>query len=496
MFDRQGANAGTGSLVNQPAATGMGPGKQTLTQNLTAPTSQVPQTEVAGATPAKDPNAQAQAPATNGDVYSDADAQGVKDNWAQNGGETESDTQVKTSQFRSWLQHASAAITNATKLKSNPISTTHANELRTWIAKYDLHEKWRVLSTGAEPEDPGAIPADLPGLALKGAAIGNPPAAYVKAKQYEVTTTDGDKRTYTDHVQSANTKFDTGVGDSGKVGGQAKISDVFDKAGVPAPDPATVKKVFSILSSLEGKFDAINTYDAGYISAGFIQFITGADGKGSLASVLRDMKAKAPADFNTYFHSIGIDVDAKGLVIVDPATGTVLHGAPAVQKAMDDKRLTAAFQAAGAKSNEFQYAQARTAYAQYYVPDKAFSITLSVKDPANPAKKKQVAVSGTYGDILKSEAGKVASVDRGVQHGTGGGHKSGGAAGRFLDACQSVVDKHGLTDSVDVATLALYEAEIVPMMHNRYAESGDKTLSQPAAIPTSTGSKPNAAQQP
>lgn len=467
-----------------PTTAGLGPGKQSLTQQLPVP-------EVAAGTPAPASTA-APGAAANGDVYSAADAKSVQDNWAQHGGEAESDTQVKTSAFRAWLTNASAAIAAAAKQKSNPLTADHANELRTWLKKFDIHEKWRVLSSGQEPEDPGAIPTDLPSLTHGGKALGSPPTAYVKAKQYEVTTVDGDKRTYTDHVQSGNTTSETGVGDAGKVGGEAKIAAVFDGAGVPASDPATVKKVFSILSSLEGKFDAINTYDAGYISAGFIQFITGKDGKGSLASVLRDMKAKSPAEFNTYFHSVGIDVDAKGLTAVDPATGTVLHGEPAVQKVMDDKRLTAAFQAAGAKSNEFQYAQARTAYAQYYMPDKSFTLQLSVKDSANPAKKKKVTLTGTYGEVLKSDAGKVASVDRGVQHGTGGGHGSGGAAGRFLDACQAVIDKHGLTETVDVATLASYEAEIVPKMHNRYAESADGKLSQPPAPPATAA--PAAAQ--
>lgn len=333
------------------------------------------------------------------------------------------------------------------------------------------------------------ISADLPTLAHGKGTLGNPPTAYVKAKQYNVTTVDGDKRTYTDHVQSPNTISDTGVGDAGKTGGATKISDVFDQAGVAAADPATVKKVFSILSSLEGKFDAINTYDAGYISAGFIQFISGNDGGGSLSKVLRDMKARAPTEFNTYFHSIGIDVDDKGLAVVDPASGTVLHGAAAVTKVMDDKRLTASFQAAGAKSSEFQYAQARTAYAMYYVPDLSFTIALNVTDPSNPTRKQKVNLSSKYGDVLKSEAGKVAAVDRGVQHGTGGGHGSGGAAGRFLDACQGIVDKHLLTDAIDVATLASYEAEIVPKMHNRYAESADATLTQPPAPPGTTVAK-------
>ena len=73
----------------------------------------------------------------------------------------------------------------------------------------------------------------------------------------------------------------------------------------------------------------------------------GADGTGSLAEVLREMKTSNPADFATYFHSMGIDVDSVALTVVDPATGTILRGGDAVTKVMDDKRLTAVFQRAG-----------------------------------------------------------------------------------------------------------------------------------------------------
>jgi hypothetical protein len=46
-----------------------------------------------------------------------------------------------------------------------------------------------------------------------------------------------------------------------------------------------------------------------------------------------------------------------------------------------------------------------------------------------------------------------------------------------------VIYKHGLDDAVDVATLATYEAEMVPRMHDRYAELSNGTLTQPPAVP-------------
>jgi hypothetical protein len=414
------------------------------------------------------------------DVYSAADAAAVKDTWAKDGALTETDTVRTTEAYARWKKKFSAALAKEKGKQKPSLSADELTAASDWVTKLEARERWKTLGTGAEPADPGAAPAAVTTLA--GAAA--PALVFEKIKQYDVTVPGGDKYSYTDHVRSPYTVRDEGVGTVGKVGGKTKISDVFDKAGVPASDPELVKKVFSVLSSLEGNFDAINTYDAGYISIGLIQFISGKGGTGSLISALRDMKTKAPAEFNTYFHSLGIDVDSKGLVVVDPASGTVLHGEDAVQKVIQDKRLAAVFQKAGAQSAEFQYAQARTAYSMYYMPDKSFSLNLQVTKPGD-AKPTKVGVSGSYKDVLTSEAGKVAIVDRGVQFGTAGGKGSGGAAGRFLDACQEVVNKHKLT-APTAAELAKYEKEIVARVKNRYDVFGDASLTQPPEPPAAT----------
>jgi hypothetical protein len=423
------------------------------------------------------------APGTKAEVFDATEATAVKDKWAKEGATSESDIARQLDTFKKWRDKHSRAVNAAKKAKVRALTDDQLTTVATWLGTYETHEQWKAVGAGKEPADPGTAPAELAQLG------GNPPTpAFEKIKQYDVTVPGGSTFSYKDHVKSAFTKRDTGVGDVGTVGGSTKIADVFDKAGVTAPDTAMVKKAFSVLSDLEGKFDAINTYDAGFISAGFIQFISGAGGNESLAKVLRDMKAKNPTDFTTDFHNLGIDVDAKGLVVVDPADGTILHGEDAVQKVIADKRLTAVFQQAG-KSDSFQHAQARIAYEQYYVPDKSFSIDLTVKETDPAAKKKTrtvtVTVTGKYKDVLLSEAGKVAIVDRGVQRGTGGKTGSQGAAGRFLDACQAVVTKHDLT-APTAAELAKYESEIVPKLVNRYEVLADTTLSQPAAAPAAT----------
>ena len=214
------------------------------------------------------------------------------------------------------------------------------------------------------------------------------------------------------------------------------------------------------VSAEEGGFEAVNTYDTGFISIGFIQFISGADGTGSLADVLREMKTSNPADFATYFHSMGIDVDSVALTVVDPATGTILRGSDAVTKVMDDKRLTAVFQRAGTDSLSFRAAQVKRAQAAYYLAPKSFTVTQA-----------GVTITGNYQDVLTSEAGKVALMDRAVQKGVGS------AKSKFATACKAVMTAHGATT---VADLARYEIEIIPTLVNRI-DGPERDRPDPAA---------------
>jgi hypothetical protein len=395
-----------------------------------------------------------------------------------------------TGVYQKWFTHdfpAGVAIEKKKKANQRTLTDAQVTTAQNWVKTFDGHEKWKVLQQGPEPTVPDPIPQDVVTLAASGSGknkqgnpirSGNPPAkTYEKPTKYEVTAPDGTKFIYEDHVHTTDglyVEFDDGVGNSGKTGGASKIESVYNNSGVQASSPQTVKKVFTVLSDLEGKFDAINTYDTGYVSAGFIQFISKSDGQGPLAAVLRDMKAKAPAEFKTYFQDLGIDVDNAGISVVDQdsTTDALLHGNAAVTKIRTDKRYTAKFQYAGAKSAEYQYAQARIAYKQYYFPDMNFSLDLDVPDPPPPKKTKKVTVTGKYRDVLKSEAGKVASVDRCVQRGEPNARKT------FHDACQEVVIANALTNPT-VEDLAQHQLDIVKKMKNRKDVLSDSTLSQP-----------------
>ena len=387
-------------------------------------------------------------------VWSDTEATGISTTYTTTGTynvTTTADVR-QTHAYAVWRGRAVKA------LKTKPAAEKTAGNA--WLAAHEAHEEWVLRgSAGTAPAAAGALPAAF-------TALGAPPTPSMRpVHKYDVTlpgtTTAISYRD--DPVSPTYPKLtnETGVGRSGtKLTNRSDAAAIFTAAGVT---DATVIKVMTKVSAEEGGFEAVNTYDTGFISIGFIQFISGADGTGSLADVLREMKTSNPADFAAYFHSMGIDVDSVALTVVDPATGTILRGSDAVTKVRDDKRLTAVFQRAGIDSLSFRAAQVKRAQAAYYLAPKSFTVT-----------KAGVTISGKYEDVLTSEAGKVALMDRAVQKG------AGGAKSKFETACKAVMTAHGATT---VADLARYEIEIIPTLKNRIEVLSATDLTQPPAAP-------------
>ena len=217
------------------------------------------------------------------------------------------------------------------------------------------------------------------------------------------------------------------------------------------------QRIAKAVSRLEGGFDSVNTYDTGFVSIGFIQFITGSEGKGSLLEVLRQEKTDQPAQFASDFHQFGVDVDADGvLVVTDPLTGAELTGADAVQKTIADKRLTAVWQRAGKKSMAFRVAQIKVAKSHYWPADDPFTITVNGQ-----------TITGKVSDVIKSEAGFATLFDRKVNR---------GSIAPFADALTKVMIAHSLTSVADATP---YEREIIQACKYRTDFLADRTLSQP-----------------
>ncbi len=331
-----------------------------------------------------------------------------------------------------------------------------------WLAQKAADACNRAVLPAAEqkapptPPAPGPIPADLL------AKVGNPPplAAPVVPLRYTVTFDDGDAYTYSDHAvmrpRYAYYRWDQGVMDVGKPlreMSDSELDPLFAAAGMTPSEARAAKAV----SKLEGGFDAVNTYDTGWVSIGFIQCITGERGDGSLLEVLAAQKADSPDAFRADFRRYGLDVDAKGLLVaVDPETGAELTGNEAVRKVIEDKRLTACFQRAGRRSLAFRTAQVKVAKAHYWPAGDRFSVTVEGSK-----------LEGVVSDVVKSEAGMATLFDRKVNR---------GSIAPFAEVLGRVMAAHGCKS---VAEATRYEREIVAALKYRSDFLSDPTLSKP-----------------
>jgi hypothetical protein len=391
--------------------------------------------------------------------------QAVKDLWATQGSYTVKDASIATSAYHKWYAETSKHINQMeSHLKKDGVQFQDFEKLRAWLTQYDAHERWKALKQGPEPPDPGQMP--------HGITHQPPQVTYQAGKEYAIRMPGSDQTiTYTDHVMDPSRlgsiyyRQTNGV----RVGGRKlntlpNLDQLLKGAGITN---TTEIKATKAVSAQEAGFEGVNTYDAGYISVGMIQFISGKDGKGSLAGVLERLKANSPGDFTNYFQKFGIDVvqdpkDHKYVIqAADPATGEILTGEKAVQAIIDDKRLTEVFHNAGLHSQAFQEAQLQIAHDSYYTPDKHFSVTVD-----------GTTISGKMGDVLRSEAGLTAMLDRNVQHGS--------SIGVFDKAVADVMKQYHVKTLDD---LAKYEKLIIPHIQNRIDVLNDTSLEQPADPP-------------
>lgn len=320
---------------------------------------------------------------------------------------------------------------------------------------------------------PGPIPADLL------AAVGDPPpfADAVAPLQYTITFDDGNAYTFQDHVpvrpRFAYYRFQQGVMSIGKMlrdMTDTEMAPLFAAAGM-TPSEA---RIMSAVSRQEGGFDAINTYDTGFVSVGFLQFVTMGTGRNSLTDVLAREKAERAADYQQDFRRFGIDIDGTGtLDVVDPGTGAELTGPAAVSRVIDDKRLTAVFQRAGRSSTAFRVAQIEVAKARYWPTGDPFTVTIN-----------GTPVSGKVSDLIRSEAGIATLFDRKVNR---------GSIGPFSDTVAKVIAEHNLQSLQEVGP---YEREIVTMLKYRADYLKYPSLSQPPLLPVSGTAPPDGLQQP
>ncbi|HTQ11308.1 MAG TPA: hypothetical protein VMI31_14680 [Fimbriimonadaceae bacterium] len=323
------------------------------------------------------------------------------------------------------------------------------------LAGHDTKLDDRTLPP-AEPPDPGPAPADLIAFA------GDPPrfADSVVPMMHQISFDDGTKISFADNVKMrknyAYYRFRQGVnwdGDTVKEMPEDHLRSLCQKAGLSDSEFRVMKAV----SMLEGGFDAINTYDTGFVSVGFIQFATLKDGGNSLGDMMKLYKDEDPQDFQTDFRRYGIDVtpDAK-LACLDPATGAELTGEAAVRKVIDDPRLIAVFDYDGEKSDAYDAMQLRSAKAQFFPADDPISVDVNGR-----------VLAGKVSDVFHSEAGLATLMDRKVNTG-------------HLDPLPETLQDFAAANQVaSLADLAKYEHDIVQALQYRRDFLASADLSQP-----------------
>ncbi|WP_395088621.1 hypothetical protein [Armatimonas sp.] len=319
----------------------------------------------------------------------------------------------------------------------------------------------------AMPSYPGPAPAALL------AAAGNPPAAFHSAitpMQYTIRFDDNDEPyIYRDNVRFDKDRFAYYRFAKGVVSYGKRVKDIpetelailFNEAGFSACE----RKCFAQVSALEGGFETTQTYDTGYVSVGFIQFVTMADGSGEqdICKALALEKKENPAAFQQDFRQFGLDIQTdRTLTVVDPATGAELSGKDAVTKIIEDKRLTAIWQRAGRRSAAYRVAQIKQAKASYWPENDPISVPL-----ADGTK-----LTGTISDVIKSEAGLATLLDRKINTGN---------IRPFVDIVAKVMADNKLKT---LAQATKYEKPIVAELTYRRSFLEEPTLGQPPAPPS------------
>lgn len=404
--------------------------------------------------------------------FTDAEREAVRRYWGRDGRyivvpSPDSTERVNVTVEGSTWFHSFTKVVSACR-KTDPIT---AAVWQGWWDQFLPRQKAMVEGSDFLPMDPGPAPQGLVD------AIGFPcPALFyekVTPTRYTVTFAPedapapfvyedgidfGKRDNYYAYYRQRNGVIRPGRPVRDVSGGEQKhLEAIFARAGRSGFE----RRVLQAVSQYEGGFEAINTYDTGYISVGFIQFITAADGTGSLSEVLQRYKSDDPAGFQKDFRRFGIDV-APGpvLVCVNTVTGAELRGAEAVRQVIDDKRLTAVFERAAAFDG-FRLAQVAVARALYWPGEDTFPL---------PSGAGTVRVA----DVVRSEAGMATLMDKKVNRGN---------IRDFADVAGRIMSERGLSDPRD---LAQYERPIIAAMKYRGDFLSDATLSQPAPEPVPT----------
>jgi LysM repeat protein len=212
-----------------------------------------------------------------------------------------------------------------------------------------------------------------------------------------------------DHVNSRHMIFPEGVMYAGQSHMALLLSDI-EAVGLTTMQARALQYV----STHEGSFDAINSYDKAIFSYGFIQFAGAAAVGGSLNRLMVSMENNAPFAFQQIFKRAGIDTEGFGssaVVTVTDQNGMRRRGDDAWLYIQRNIPLYGAFIQAGFEPSLVRE-QLRMANELYVQPALNFKL--------------DVTIGGIHlsvpriGDIFRSEAALTTIIALAINQGTGG----------------------------------------------------------------------------
>lgn len=193
-------------------------------------------------------------------------------------------------------------------------------------------------------------------------------------------------------------------------------------------------RALQYVSTHEGKFDAINSYDKAIFSYGFIQFAGAAAVGGSLNRVMESMKLNASGAFSQIFQSVGIDFQG-GTTTVRDDWGSTLSGDNAWLYIQRNVPLYGAFIQSGFEPS-LVLEQLRMANALYMQPALNYKLTFTVGGITVNVPRLQ--------DLLTSEAILTAVIAIAINQG------SGGMSRIFSDAIAKVAVQQQISNPQDL----------------------------------------------
>jgi hypothetical protein len=204
-----------------------------------------------------------------------------------------------------------------------------------------------------------------------------------------------------DHVIAYATDTRGGFEGNATADSRTAVADALARAGISTSKQSMLR----VLSSLEGQFSNVNTWDRAVVTFGFIQWTTGETGDGTLCKLMAAIRSASPDTYRRRFQCHGLDLAGKLFKLTRPGEPDLVGG-EAARFVQTSVKHVAALSAAG-MDPDVQAAQIRYA----------------VEGKIDGMLARTVAAKGRtlrLGELLTSDYAVAVMMDRATGNGEGG----------------------------------------------------------------------------